>query len=72
MGLEELKTKYHRREDRIKSMCKAISQRLQTKIFASVARNGTVRFELVGQRIRQASQYIQEEFCIQVLNDRTL
>lgn len=66
VGLEELKDKYHHRGDRITSMCKAISRTLQTKIFVSVARNGTVRFEIVGQRIKQASQYIQDEFCTQV------
>ena len=64
--LEKLKDVYHYREDRIKSMCKAISQTLQTKIFVSVARNGAVRFEIVGRKIKQASRYIEEEFCIKV------
>ena len=44
-------------------MCKAISQSLQTKIYVSVAPNGTVRFEFVGQRIKRAQEYIMGEFC---------
>ena len=63
MACEELKEKYQHREDRIKSMCKAISATLQTKILVSVARNGTARFEIIGQRIKRASDYIQDEFC---------
>ena len=63
MAHEDLKEKYQRREDRIRSMCNAISANLQTKISVSVARNGTARFEIVGQRIKRANQYIQDEFC---------
>lgn len=60
---ENLKEKYRNRADRIKSMCKAISQTVHTKIYATVNPNGTVRFEFVGTRIKRAQQYVEDEFC---------
>ena len=44
-------------------MCKAIADSTQTQINSQVLQNGTVRFEIIGYRIKQALKYIFEEFC---------
>ena len=63
MAHEDLKTKYQRQRDRINAMCKAIADSTHTQIATQVAQNGTVRFEVIGHRIKGAVEKILNEFC---------
>lgn len=44
-------------------MCKAIGDSSQTQITSQVLRNGTVRFEIVGRRVKRVVKYVLDEFC---------
>lgn len=63
MACEHLKQKYQRERVRIQSMCKAIGGSTQTQVASQVLRNGTVRFEIVGRRVKRVVKYVLDEFC---------
>ena len=60
---DDLKQKYQHQKVRTQSMCKAIGEFTQTTITSQVSPNGTIRFVIVGPRIKRGIKYILDEFC---------
>lgn len=63
MANDDLKIKYQHQTNRINAMCKAIGDSTHTQITTQVARNGTVRFEVIGHRVKVAVEQVLNEFC---------
>ena len=63
MAYDDLKTTYQHQGNRINAICKAIGDSTHTQIATQVARNGTVRFEVIGHRVKGAVEQILNEFC---------
>lgn len=59
MAHDDLKAKYQHQGNYIK----AIGDSTHTQITTQVARNGTIRFEVIGHRVKGAIEQILNEVC---------
>ena len=63
MSHDDLKAKYQHKGSHISAVCRAIGDSTYTQITTQVARNGTVRFEVIGHRVKGAIEQILNEVC---------